>query len=145
MLAKLLIPASGIAAGLISSVDFSGTIGLGSILVGLLVTILAGSVNLRSGLLKQQIIGWKGNFEQEKIRADQLDKRLQDALKLIEQQRAEIAELHAELAEERLVRQRLEQLPNLERVIQLISDMQERAEKRSVDRHRELMAAVTPA
>jgi hypothetical protein len=109
------------------SIGFSGSIGLGSILVAMFVTILAGSVSLRSRLLKDQIDGWKGNYEQAKERISQLE--------------ADMAHLTAELNAAKIVIQRLEQLPNLERVVRLMSDTQQKQQEFVMELHREGMAA----
>jgi hypothetical protein len=127
--------AAGATAGILNTVDFSGTIGLGSIIVALVVTIVAGLANLRNRLYRDQVEGWRGNYLQEKEHAALLDQRLEDSHELIGKLRAEIAEC-------RIVIEKFEQLPNLERLIRLMSDIQERQEKRAQDRHVEVMAAI---
>jgi hypothetical protein len=135
VLTKVIYTTAGASAALLNSLDFSGTIGLGSILVGLLVTILAGGVNFRNRFLRDQIEGWKGNYEQSEAHVEQLTEQLTESHRINEQ-------LRSELADARVVIERLQQLPNLERLVQLMSDIQERQEKRADGRHTELLAAI---
>jgi gas vesicle protein len=99
-----------------------------------LVTILAGGVNLRSRLLKDQIDGWKGNYEQAKEHAAMLEDRLDQSQRLA-------TELAQELSDAKVVIQRLEQLPNLERLVRLMSETQEKQREFLLELHREGMAA----
>jgi hypothetical protein len=131
VLAKTAYVTAGASAALINSIDFSGTVGLGSILVG----ILAGGANLRSRYLKDQIDGWRGNYQQSEEHGRQLEQRLKESHELNGQ-------LRTELAEAKVVIERFQQLPNLERLVKLMSDLQERQEQRAQERHSELLTAI---
>lgn len=114
-------------AGLSGAVSFTSSIGLGSVLVAMLITILAGAANLRSRLLKDQIDGWKGNYEQTREHCARLEE--------------ELAEVKADLAAAKLVIQRLEQLPNLERLVRLMVETQEKQQAFVLQLHQENIAA----
>jgi biopolymer transport protein ExbB/TolQ len=135
VLAKTGLAMAGLSAALVSSVDFNGTVGAGSVLVGMLVAVAAGITNLRTRLYRDQINGWHGNYLQEKEHAGQLEKRLEEAVEFTGQ-------LRDELAEAKVVIQRLEQLPNLERLVKLMSDIQERQETHAQTRHLEVLGAI---
>jgi hypothetical protein len=107
-------------------VDFTHTITLGSLIVGVIVG-LAGLAVLAHGAR------WKANYEIERARADSLDegreayekrsRRLEQELKEAQAQSIELAQVLGD-AKETIAR--LEQLPNLERVIGLMAETSRR-------------------
>lgn len=128
------IAAGTTAAGAFGAVDWSSTITLGSLIVGILVGF-AGLVVLGYGAR------WKAAFESEKVvaesyrdgreafqaRADRLEIELRET-------RARNDELAELIGEQKKTVARLESLPNLERIVQVMADTAERADTRAAER-----------
>lgn len=113
-------------AAVLAQATFSNTVNLGAIMLAGLIIIIAGFFTLRDRLAKNQIEGWKGNFESMKARADGYEVELKAMISL-----------NTDL---KLVVQRLEALPNLERVVKLMADSALKLQEHTDKLHRENLA-----
>lgn len=106
------------------AIAFSDSINLGAVLLGLMILGAIAYFRIRSGVADV----WENVAKAEKERSHQCQERLEEALKISGDQREQIT--------------RLEALPNLERVVNLMAEQSERAEQRAEIRTRAAVAQV---
>lgn len=108
--------------GLISQASFTNTINLGAVLLAMLIVIVTGYFTIRQNisktqvdLAKQQIEGWKGNYESEKESRELVQAKLDESV-------TQLREALTVVGNQKAVIERLEALPNLERLVKLMAD-----------------------
>lgn len=130
---------------LVLTFNWSSTVTLGSVIVGILLG-LAGLATFGYG------IRWKSNYDVEKARSDSLEdgvrayKERADRLELqMRELRTDHDKLAGDLLESRSLVARLEQLPNLERILELMGDLAVKQDAQ-LDRHaREIETQIASA
>lgn len=109
------------------ALEVTPVITTGSIIVGL-ITAAAALIAVAYGAR------YKVGYEAASAAANELRKSLDDAHDVIKRLEARLAEQATMIADQRSALERLEQLPNLERVIKLMTDTADRQEQRAQDR-----------
>ena len=124
------------------AIDWSSTIGLGSVVVGIVVALAGLAVLGYGARWKAAATASEAGMKAErdtreafKARADRLEIELRET-------RARNEELAHLIGEQKKTIARLEALPNLERVVNLMAEQQERADVRATERLQRGLTAV---
>lgn len=134
MIRLIAAPGAGVVAAVIAGAgshpDYSNTITLGSIIIGLFVAI---------GTIVTMAYGakWKAVARTAIARGDELDKYLDDEKQRHEQASRERKELAILVADQKTTIARLEALPNLSAIIEQMAQEATRSDDRAVERMRE--------
>lgn len=111
----------------VAAATFTSTITLGSMILGLVVAV-AGLAAFFYG------VRWKSAWQVASAQAEELRRALDDERQRAERLEDRLADALGQLADAKEAIERLSALPNLERVVKLMSDTAERAERRAQQR-----------
>lgn len=122
--------------GFLAAAQFSNTITTGSIIVGVLVSLAALIAIAWGSKFRVSYQAAAARAEQQAAHIDELLQREERLETRLAERDAKLDERDAMITELRTVIERLEALPNLERVIRLMSDTAERQDRNASERLR---------